>query len=79
MTDLEKEISILKEKLDQSMTQLAIQRRKAERLANAAFSVLEYPNSPETFYSLKQSLVSLGFCLSCHSQPCQCGAEDQDD
>ena len=47
--------------------------KKLERLVSAAFSVLDEPApSPEDHFELKQAIMSLGYCPTCESAPCEC-------
>lgn len=46
-----------------------------ERLALAAFGVLNHPESPECHFELKQAVMAMGFCPRCEWRPCECEAQ----
>lgn len=43
-----------------------------ERMAYAAFNLLNHPQSPECRLELIQALVAMGFCPRCALRPCEC-------
>lgn len=49
------------------------ENKLVERMALAAFSVLNHPESPECHFELKQAVMAMGFCPRCEWRPCECG------
>jgi len=49
-----------------------------ERMALAAFSVLNHPESPECHFELKQAVMAMGFCPRCEWRPCECECQYDD-
>ena len=43
-----------------------------EAIAEAAFGLLNRPNSLEYAFELKQSLIAIGYCPRCQCKPCHC-------
>ena len=52
------------------------ENKAVERLALAAFSVLNHPESPECHFELKQAVMAMGFCPRCEWRPCECREDD---
>lgn len=52
------------------------ENKSVERMALAAFSVLNHPESTECRFELKQALVAMGFCPYCERRPCECECYD---
>jgi hypothetical protein len=52
------------------------ENKSVERMALAAFGVLNHPESPECHFELKQAVMAMGFCPLCEWRPCECGDED---
>ena len=48
------------------------ENKAVERVALAGFSVLNYHESPECHFELRQALMEMGFCPRCESRPCEC-------
>jgi len=48
------------------------ENKAVERMALAAFSVLNHPESPECHFELKQAVMAMGFCPHCEWRPCEC-------
>ena len=48
------------------------ENKKRERVASAAFEVLNDPTSPESHFELKQSVMAWGYCPTCECSPCEC-------
>jgi hypothetical protein len=46
--------------------------KAVERLASAAFSVLNHPERPEGYFELRQAVIAMGFCPRCECRPCEC-------
>ena len=52
------------------------ENKSVERMALAAFSVLNHPESPECHFELKQAVMAMGFCPRCEWRPCECREDD---
>jgi len=48
------------------------ENKAVERVALAAFGVLDNPESPECHFELKQAVIAMGFCPRCEWRPCEC-------
>lgn len=53
------------------------ENKAMDRVALAAFSVLNHHESPECHFELKQALMAMGYCPRCEWRPCEC--EDSHD
>jgi len=53
------------------------ENKSVERVALAAFSVLNHHESPECHFELKQALMAMGFCPRCEWRPCECGDDNE--
>lgn len=72
IAEQQKEIDRLKA-LEQSNIDAWIrENKKRERVALAAFSVLNYPESPECHFELKRAVMAWGYCPTCECAPCEC-------
>ena len=54
------------------------ENKSVERMALAAFSVLNHPESPECHFELKQAVMAMGFCPRCEWRPCECECQYDD-
>ena len=54
------------------------ENKSVERVALAAFSVLNHHESPECHFELKQALMAMGFCPRCEWRPCECEGQYDD-
>ena len=54
------------------------ENESVERMALAAFSVLNHPESPECHFELKQAVMAMGFCPRCEWRPCECECQYDD-
>lgn len=54
------------------------ENKSVERMALAAFSVLNHPESPECHFELKQAVMAMGFCPHCEWRPCECEGQYDD-
>ena len=52
------------------------ENKSVERIALAAFGVLNHPESPECHFELKQAVMAIGFCPRCEWRPCECREDD---
>jgi ferric-dicitrate binding protein FerR (iron transport regulator) len=48
------------------------ENRAVERVAQAAFNVLNHPNNRETHIELREAVMAMGFCPICGWRPCEC-------
>jgi hypothetical protein len=54
------------------------ENKAVERMALAAFSVLNHPESRECYFELKQAVMAMGFCPHCERRPCECEGQYED-
>lgn len=72
IAEQQKEIDRLRLKEKNNIERWQHENKLVERLAVAAFSVLNHPESPECHFQLKQALMAMGFCPRCECRPCEC-------
>ncbi len=68
----QKEIDRLRNWERMNTEQWAKAMKQQERVAMAAFGVLNYPQSPECHFELKQAVIAWGYCPTCEWSPCEC-------
>lgn len=72
IAEQQKEIDRLR-RLEQSNAERWQKENAAvERMAYAAFNLLNHPQNPECRFELMQAVVAMGFCPRCALRPCEC-------
>ena len=72
IAEQQKEIDRLRAMVQHDIEAWQRENKDVERLALAAFGVLNNPERPEFHFELKQALVEMGFCPRCECRPCEC-------
>jgi hypothetical protein len=72
IVEQEKEIDRLRLMQKNNIEAWQRENKAVERLASAAFSVLNHPEKPECYFELRQAVMAMGFCPRCERRPCEC-------
>lgn len=73
IAEQQKEIDRLRSMVEHNTEAWQRENKAVERVALAAFGVLNHPESPECHFELKQAVMAMGFCPCCEWRPCECG------
>lgn len=72
IADQQKVIDRLTKMHETNMGHWTSENKKREAMAEAVFGVLQFPESPECHYALKQAIMAYGYCMECECLPCEC-------
>lgn len=66
------QIDRLKKSIDQYQTYAQQNIKSKERMAHAAFGLINAPTNHDAMWALKMELQAQGWCTFCESSPCEC-------